>query len=140
MLVFDPCAAPASIAKAVVFSILFGPVAAVWACEGVDTALTEARKHEYKKLVSAATDGKAAPASVSVSAFMKSGDWSAVYASTEVSDDGVFFFRDAGGSRQFKDVWGGVADESERGELVAWAEKLGAPGNLARCFADAVID
>lgn len=140
MVVFDLCAGTVSTARAAVFSILSGPIAAAWACEGVDTALTEARKQEYAKLVSAATDGKAASGTVSISAFMKSGGWSAVYASTEISDDGVFFFRDAGGSRQFRDVWGGTVDESEREDVVTWAEKLGAPGNLARCFADAVID
>ena len=40
------------------------------------------------------------------------------------------------GQNQFKDVWGGVADASERDEQIAFAEGLGAPADLAACFAD----
>lgn len=80
-----------------------------------------------------------AAADVSLGAFMQSGDWSVVYASTPVADDGVLFFQVAGGAKRFRDAWGGAADESGRGELEAWASGLGAPEELARCFADRVI-
>lgn len=136
MLILGCRTGPAAVWKVAAFLLLYHLAAAAWACAGVDTALTDARKQEYAKLVSAATDGKAAPATVSISAFMKSGDWSAVYAATQIADDGVFFFHNG----NFEDVWGGMAEESERGEVVAWAEKLGAPSDLAQCFADTVID
>jgi hypothetical protein len=57
-----------------------------------------------------------------------------------VSDDGVMFFQTVNGKKQFRDVWGGYADPSEKPELVSWAKKLGAPQGLADCFADAVTE
>jgi hypothetical protein len=47
------------------------------------------------------------------------------------------FFEDVDGEKQFREVWGGIALVSEHAEQVAWAEALGAPSDLAACFADA---
>ena len=111
---------------------------AAQACEGVDTALSAARKHEYALLVAKAMTVKVDPSAVKLRNFMESGPWSAVYASTPVSDDGVFFFQNVNGQKQFKEVWGGSADPSEKPELTKWVRDLGAPERLATCFADVV--
>ena len=52
------------------------------------------------------------------------------------SEDGFFFFKETRGRKQFKEVWGGWADPSEKSELIKWAAKLGVPTGLAACFAD----
>lgn len=131
----------------VALTVAFGSVmpgdpvsAASGACDGVNTALTDAHKHEYAGLVAAAMDHKVKPSAVDISKFMESGAWSAVYASTPIADDGVLFFEAVSGQKRFKDVWGGVADPEDRPELIKWARALGAPENLAKCFAHVVID
>ncbi|MEO9341021.1 hypothetical protein ABFT80_26865 [Mesorhizobium sp. SB112] len=110
------------------------------ACKGIDTTLTEARKHDYAALVANSVTVKIKPSSVNFQNFMTSAAWSAVYASTPETEPGVFFFEAVGGQKRFKDVWGGFAVEEDRPELIAWAKALGAPENLAKCFAHAVID
>ena len=83
-------------------------------------------------------DSKVKPSQLQFSTIMESGNWSAAYISTPVADDGVMFFQTVSGRKHFRDVWGGGADPSERPELVAWARKLGAPADLAKCFAETV--
>lgn len=108
------------------------------ACDGVKVEVTKARKQEYAPLVASAMDNKVKPAQVKFSTIMESGNWSAAYVSTPVSDDGVMIFQTVDGKKRFRDVWGGWADPSERLELVAWAKKLGVPVDLAKCFAETV--
>lgn len=108
------------------------------ACDGVKVDVTKARKEVYAPLVASAMYNKIKPAQVKFSTLMESGDWSAAYISTPASDDGVMFFQTVDGKKRFRDVWGGWADPSERPELVAWAKKLGAPADLAKCFAETV--
>lgn len=110
------------------------------ACDGVKVEATQARKQEYAPLVVSAMEHKIKPAQVEFNALMESGDWSAAYISTPVSDDGVMFFQAVNGKKRFRDVWGGWADPSEKPELVSWARKLGAPAGLARCFAETVTE
>lgn len=112
--------------------------AAKGACDGVKVELTDARKREYAPLGASAMNGKVKPAHVEFSAIMESADWSAAYVSTPASDDGVMFFQKVGGKKRFREVWGGWAEPSERPELADWARKLGAPANLAKCFAEIV--
>jgi len=107
-------------------------------CDGVDTDISPAREQEYAGLVAKAVTAKIKPSTVKFHNFMASGDWSAVYVSTPVGDDGVFFFQNVNGQKQFKEVWGGWADPAEKPDLTKWARKLGAPQNLAACFADVV--
>jgi secreted PhoX family phosphatase len=108
------------------------------ACDGVKVEVTNARRAEYAPLVASAMGQKVRPDQVKFSTIMESGNWSAAYVSTPVSDDGVMFFQTVAGKKRFREVWGGWADPSERPELVAWARKLGAPADLARCFAETV--
>jgi len=114
-------------------------IAADHACTGLDTNLTDARKHEYATLVASSMTVKIKPSTVSLMNFMTSGSWSAVYASTPESDPGFFFFQTVNGQKQFKEVWGGFAVPEDRPELIKWARALGAPENLATCFAHTVI-
>ena len=104
-------------------------------CAGVDQALTSARKQEYAALVATFLSNKAKPSEIKVMGFMQDGAWSVAYVSTPVSDDGYVFFQETKGAKRAKDVWGGMAQPSEQPEIAAWAKKLGAPDNLARCFA-----
>jgi hypothetical protein len=119
---------------------LTSAIAASNACDGVKVEATKARKQEYAPLVVSAMEAKIKPTQVEFIAVMESGDWSAAYISTPVSDDGVMFFQAVNGKKRFRDVWGGWADPSERPELVSWARKLGAPADLARCFAETVTE
>ncbi|AZN97248.1 hypothetical protein EJ066_08065 [Mesorhizobium sp. M9A.F.Ca.ET.002.03.1.2] len=114
--------------------------AAINACDGVKVEATKARKQEYAHLVVSAMDNKFKPAQAKFITIMESGNWSAAYVSTPVSDDGVMFFQAVNGNKQFRDVWGGYAEPSEKPELVSWAKKLGAPQDLAKCFAETVTE
>jgi hypothetical protein len=109
-------------------------------CDGVKVEATKARKQEYAPLVVSAMENKVKPAQVEFISIMESGNWSAAYVSTPVADDGVMFFQTVNGKKHFRDVWGGFADPSEKPELVTWAEKLGAPKELAKCFAETVTE
>lgn len=129
----------AAIALAALGMTLTSAFGANGACDGVSVEMTKARKQEYAPLVASAMNGKVRPAQVKFSAILESGNWSAVYVSTPSSDDGMMFFQAVGGKKRFRDVWGGWADPSEEPELVSWATKLGAPADLARCFAETVI-
>ena len=109
-------------------------------CGGVKVDVTTARKQEYAALVVSAMENKFKPSRAKFITIMESGNWSAAYVSTPVSDDGVMFFQTVNGKKQFRDVWGGYAEPSEKPELVSWAKKLGAPQNLAACFAETVTE
>jgi hypothetical protein len=106
------------------------------ACEGVDIRLPPARIREYAGLVAQSVTTKVKPSQVSVHSFIASGPWSAVSASMSDSEDGFFFFKETRRRKQFKEVWGGWADPSEKSQLIGWAAKLGAPTGLAACFSD----
>jgi hypothetical protein len=105
------------------------------ACAGVDMDASQARKHEYAGLVAGTVGQNVKPSAVNILEFRSSGTWSMVYADTPVADPGYFFFQSVEGQKRFKDVWGGMAQPSDRPEITAWAKKLGAPNNLAVCFA-----
>ena len=124
--------APASIA---LFCLLPGIASAATPCVGVDEALTSARKQEYAALVADFLRNKAKPSQIKIMGFMREGAWSVTYAATPVRDDGYVFFEQTQGGKRGKDVWGGMGEPSEQPEIAAWAKKLGAPDNLARCFA-----
>jgi hypothetical protein len=109
------------------------------ACTSVDMNSSPARKQEYARLVADAVGQKVRPSNVTIQTFLSSGSWSVVYADTPVADPGYFFFQTVEGRKRFKDVWGGMAQSSDRPELIAWAKKRGAPDSLAVCFAHVVI-
>lgn len=108
-------------------------------CAGADTQLSDARRKEYPGLVANAMNNKVKPEAVDVDQFMGIGTWSAVSASTPVADPGWFVFERSGDRQQFKDVWGGDADEGDRQALIEWATGLDAPADFAACFAQTLI-
>ena len=117
-------------------TLLFSSAAiAQEACVEIDTDLTAPRAQLYAPLIATAAEGSTAE-KVAFIFFAESGSWSVVSAYTPASEQGYFFFETASGAPQFKDVWGGVAEVSEQPELVKWAETLGAPADLAACFAE----
>jgi len=105
------------------------------ACTSVDMNSSQACKREYAGLVADAVGQNVKPPNVTIQTFLASGSWSAVCADTPVADPGYFFFQAVEGRKRFKDVWGGMAQSSDRPKLVAWAKKLGAPDSLTACFA-----
>ncbi len=107
-------------------------------CDGVDTALSPGRRRDYARLVASAVTTHVDPSAVHFRTFMASGSWSAIYAAMPGSEDGVFFFQDSNGQQRFREVWGGWADPSDKPELTRRARQLGAPADLAACFADVV--
>lgn len=111
-------------------------------CNGMDTQLTSARKHEYAGLVSGAMDRKVRPGKVDVSMFTGSEAWSMVLASTPIADPGYFFFESVDGRKVFKDVWAGVAEQDDVPGVVQWVQGLGAPESFAKCFGTliAIVD
>ncbi|XSG82577.1 MAG: hypothetical protein ACPW61_02015 [Methyloligella sp. ZOD6] len=127
---------PTIVALMLTGAIASGSAYAADPCKGVEQTITDAKKREYSQLVAKSMTGKVKPSQVGLSNVLESGSWSAVYASTPVADDGVFFFQ----NKKNKDVWGGWADPSERPELIDWAKQLGAPDDLARCFAQIVTE
>jgi hypothetical protein len=131
----------ASIVLITLTGLAMAPTAAFAAesgCNGVKVEATKVRKEAYAPLVVSAMGGKVKSSQVEFLAILESGNWSAAYVSTPIADDGVMFFQNVNGKKRFRDVWGGWADPSERPELVAWARKLGAPADLAKCFAETV--
>ncbi|MCR6727441.1 MULTISPECIES: hypothetical protein [Agrobacterium] len=109
-------------------------------CDGVELELTKVRKQDYAAVVASAVDHKVKPVQVEFNAILESDDWAAAYVSTPIADDGMMFFQTVNGKKQFRDVWAGYADDSDRPDLIKWARKLGAPEKLARCFAQIVTD
>lgn len=120
----------------------FAPAAADDAqpCSGADTGLSGARREEYRNLVADAMDHHVKPGAIEVDRFIGIDTWSAVLATTPVADPGWFVFELSEGRQQFKDVWGGMADEDDRSGLVEWATDLGAPADFAACFAETLVE
>ncbi len=110
-------------------------------CIASDTQLTQAIAGEYRTLVAESIQGsKVESGNVAVHRYMRSGEWSTVFASVPVADPGFFVFEEVDGNARFKDVWAGLAGEGDRPALAAWARSLGAPEGFAACFAETVIN
>jgi hypothetical protein len=120
-------------------AVTSAPTSAAKPCAGADVGLSEARKTAYAALVSGAVEGKAKAADITVDRFMAQDGWTVVLAHTPIADPGWFVFDTTGDKPQFKDVWGGMADESDRQDLAKWARALGAPAAFAQCFAQTII-
>lgn len=133
----DPAAPPAG---AVVDPSVAAAAGDAQPCIGADVELTDARRKEYLELVADAMDNKVKPEAVEVVRFMGIGTWSAVFATTPIADPGWLVFESTDRRQQFKDVWGGEADEDDRQGLAEWAAGLGAPADFAACFAETVIN
>lgn len=104
------------------------------ACEDIKVPLTDELEEEYVKLTSEALK-TSDPGPIAIESILVSGAWSVAYIIPEKIEAGYAFFEDSDGQKTLKGVWGGVATSDERPEVVTWAEELGAPTELAACFA-----
>ncbi|MBV7483875.1 hypothetical protein [Bordetella sp. BOR01] len=125
--------------------MLLGAAISAWAgaghahpCDGLAMAVNAQNHDAYATAAAQALTGHVRPASIKMNRLYRAGAWSAAWLDIPGHESGVFFFEDQGAVPGFKEVWGGIADPSEMPELVAWARKLGAPQDLARCFAQVV--
>lgn len=140
--------------KAIAFGFVFqgstalaGVAYADEPCTSVTIDLTAEREQDYAGLIAKSisalldpSEEPLRPSDVDIYNILEIGNWSAVYGDMPTADTAMFFFEEVNGEKQFKDVWGGRADPSDRAELVAWAEALGAPDELATCFTQVIID
>ncbi len=104
-------------------------------CTGVAADLSAAQKADYATLVAEVVGHGVKPSEIVLYRYLRSGDWSAVHAGTPRTDPGVLFFQEVDGHKRFKEAWGGWASPSDQPALAKWARRLGAPTDLARCFA-----
>ncbi|AIA46953.1 hypothetical protein L085_07510 [Serratia sp. FS14] len=72
---------------------------------------------------------------IEISDVLAEKEWLAVFASTKISDPGVFFFKD----KEFIDVWGGVVEQDEKSNVLKWAKSIHAPGRLTQCFFEEIV-
>ncbi len=124
---------------------LLGVAMAAWAgaghadpCDGLAVAMNADNHKTYATAAARGLTVQVRPASIKMEKLYRDGAWSAAWLDIPGQESGVFFFQDRDGAPRFKEVWGGMADASDRPDLVKWARQLGAPEGLARCFAQAV--
>lgn len=110
------------------------------ACAGFDTQLTPSRAVEYAKLVRGAMDNRVEAADVDIDQFLQGDAWTAIHASTTITDPAFFLFETKDGAPRFKDVWGGMVDDDASVGMMEWAKSLGAPEDFAACFAGVHTD
>jgi hypothetical protein len=108
------------------------------ACAAYDVTLDRGARVALSRQVRAATHQVTSPSDVT--AAIGSNNWRIVWANPRGSEPGVFLFRIAHGRFHYVNVWGGVATEDERREVVAWATRQNVPATLARCFAGKLLD
>lgn len=126
--------------------VLAGAASVDEPCSGVGTTLTDEQVRNYAGLVAGAISEdlepseRLQPSDVEIYSLLKSGSWSALYGAIPTADIAMFFFEEVGGRQEFRDVWGGWAEPSERTKLIEWAENLGVPEKLATCFAHYILD
>lgn len=68
---------------------------------------------------------------------LASGEWRVVWAHPDYSEPGIFFFRGPRDYERLVDIWGGPT--SDEAGAYHWALKIGAPRELARCFAQRLV-
>lgn len=115
------------------FSTAIRSVRAQNACSGVDRTLSSERAKLLGPFIAKQLDAKKAEISQS----LRFGGWTILYVSTGEADDAYVFYSGDPTRNRFVTLWGGVALESEEGEIRTWTLKNapGIPLTLAKCFA-----
>lgn len=72
---------------------------------------------------------------IEISDVLAEKEWLAVFASTEISELGVFLFK----NKEFVDVLGGGVEQDEKSSVSKWAKGIHAPGRLTQCFFDEIV-
>jgi hypothetical protein len=102
------------------------------ACSGVDRALPSERAKTLGPVIANQLGAKHAKISQS----FRFRGWSILYVSTGEADDAYVFYSGDPTQKKYVTLWGGVALDSEEGEIRAWTLKNapGIPLSLAKCF------
>ncbi|RLZ07718.1 hypothetical protein EAH57_12415 [Acinetobacter sp. 2JN-4] len=112
-------------------------------CETTIIQLTPPLREKYAHQVANYINQKVNSNDIQIQKVIEIGLWSAANITTQVSDPAWFIFekkfKQKNGELQVKDVWAGIAEESDHQMLIDRITKLGAPEDFAYCFADAVI-
>lgn len=104
-------------------------------CTGLNQNLYVGNEKAYKKLVRRALTEPVDIRQVDVTEVLAEKEWLAIFASTEKSEPGVFFFKNT----EFIDVWGGRIEQADKNILFNWAKKHYIPPMLTQCFYETVL-
>ncbi|WP_246168021.1 hypothetical protein [Serratia rhizosphaerae] len=104
-------------------------------CAPLKTTINADNRHVYQELVQSALTEKVKLATIDITEVLAEDKWLAVFASTEISDPGVFFFND----NKFIDVWGGMVEAKEKRTVTQWTHGLHVPGTLTQCFFKGIV-
>lgn len=108
-------------------------------CKADIVELSPSLREEYARRVANYINQKVNSNDIQIQKIISSGNWSAANIATQISDPAWFVFEQKNGEMQVKDVWAGIAEESDHQMLINRVTKLGVPEDFAACFADAVI-
>ncbi|MNG69903.1 hypothetical protein JK621_13940 [Serratia plymuthica] len=89
----------------------------------------------YRELVQKSLTTKIKANTIEVSQVLADDGWLAIYAATEISDPGIFFFK----NNKFIDVWGGDVSPEEKGTVLKWTREIHVPDKLTQCFFDSIV-
>lgn len=104
-------------------------------CTNVKLTINAENTAYYQGLVQQALTEKVSVKQIDISDVLASKEWLAVFASTNIAEPGVFFFR----NKTFVDVWGGVVEQDEKPTVVKWAQGIHAPDELVECFFEEIV-
>lgn len=104
-------------------------------CVSLKLKINADNKSLYQGLVQKALAEKVSSKKIDVSEVLADKEWLAIFASTEISDPGVFFFKNKG----FIDVWGGMVEQNEKRNVLKWAQDIHLPDMLTQCFFEEIV-
>lgn len=108
-------------------------------CKANIVELSPSLREEYARRVANYINQKVNGNDIQIQKVISISHWSAANIATQISDPAWFVFEQKNGEMQVKDVWAGIAEESDHQMLIDRVTKLGAPEDFAYCFADAAI-
>lgn len=112
------------------------------ACTGVSQTMPAKQRQQYEKAIRGHLSIPPSDTSLRLGSYMRQGNWSLVFATSSSTERGVVFFHEQPSGPSFANVWGGVAGTDSAQSIAAWTKTLspGFPPDLARCFAQAVVN
>jgi hypothetical protein len=109
-------------------------------CAKVSTTLTPAQRKMYARSISSKLTKWRPPAQIKIDKALTLENWTAVWATRQNAEQGIFFYSQEKSGLTFHDVWGGYATPSDKPNIVQWVKKLSSsvPDDFAECFAETV--
>ncbi len=109
-------------------------------CAKVSTTLTPVQRKMYARSISSNLTKWQSPAQIKIDKALTLENWTAVWATPQNAEQGIFFYSQEKSGLTFHDVWGGYATPSDKPNIVQWVKKLSpsAPDGFAECFAEIV--